>query len=129
MQARRMTKSKPKADKPKKEPTYVVHPEWLKIARRIKATRLAWGLTQEGARGRIDQSQFSRWELAKELPDLLRLAEYAIKMRVSMDFLVFGVPVRCHPDFLVGLSKARAEIPELEILPTDTVLSMDMILS
>lgn len=101
----------------------------IQIGARMRAVRKAHRLTQMDVSRAIgvDQSQYSRWERGEEAPGLLRIMEFADRLRCSVEFLCFGIPVRVHPDVLVKVSKAAVANPAIVILPTDTAWSTDTV--
>lgn len=98
------------------------------IGARLRVARKFWRISQAriGAAIGVDQSQYSRWELGKEMPDILKLMELADRYRVSTDFICYGLPVRTHPDVFAAAVRASTEDPKVVVKPIGTAGCMDM---
>lgn len=98
------------------------------IGARLRVARRFWRITQSaiGEAMRVDQSQYSRWERGKELPDVLRLMELADRYRVSMDFICYGLPVRVHPDIWTEAVRQSVQDSTVVVRPIGKADYMDM---
>jgi transcriptional regulator with XRE-family HTH domain len=109
---------------PKKTKSTVEDPATSKIidetGQRLTTIRKYTGATQ-GDVARIcgaDQSQWSKWERGKRIPEVLVMLRFANRAKVSLDLIYRGIPAGTHP---VLLKLLRATIPDLLVEdPTDT---------